>query len=137
MLRTASGDDVFKAFDSAIESYLTKNRKAIEQEYRKVAGKPVTDEQVDSLIQGLGDSIYGSISLDPAHVKRFVDFYVSDDKLQKAVSSAIEAAALDYSPDRAAADISAIADALDRAVRPSSSKLAAALSSVIVRLSRA
>lgn len=135
MLRTASGDDVFQAFDTAIEAYLTKNRKAIEQEYRKVAGKPVTDEQVDSLIQGLGDSIYGSISLDPAHVKRFVDFYVSDDKLQKAVSSAIEAATSDaYSPDRAASDVSAIADALDRASRPSTSKLSAAISSVLARL---
>lgn len=135
MLRTASGDDVFKAFDSAIEAYLTKNRKAIESEYRKAAGKPVSDEQVDSLVQGLGDSIYGSIAPDPAHVKRFVDFYVSDDKLQKAVSSAIEAATSDaYSPGKAASDISAIADALDRASRPSSSKLSAAISRVLSRL---
>ncbi len=132
---TASGDDVFKAFDDAIETYLTKNRKAIEQEYRKVAGKPVSDADVDSLVQGLGDSIYQSVALDPSHVKRFVDFYVSDDKLQKAVSSAIErATSTAYSPDRAASDISAVADALDRASRPSASKLAAAISRILSRV---
>lgn len=70
---------------------------------------------------------------DPAHVKRFVDFYCSPDKLQKAVSSAIEDAVA-YSPGRAASDLRAIADAVDRARAPSASKLASALGRVIARL---
>jgi hypothetical protein len=70
---------------------------------------------------------------DPAHVKRFVDFYVSPDKLQKAVTTAIEGAVA-YSPGRAAADLVAIADALDRAKSPSATKLVAALDRVASRL---
>jgi len=129
----ASGDDVFQAFDSAIESYLTKNRQAIDKEFRSRAGRPVQDSEVDALIQGLGDSLYDSIKPDPAHLKRFVDFYVSPDKLQKAVSEAIEAAA-EYAPGRAAADLRAIADAVDAARRPSAKKLVAALRRVAARL---
>lgn len=133
MQRTASGDAVFQAFDQAIESYLTKNRQAIEKEFRAAAGRPVQDSEVDSFIQGLGDSLYETVQPDPAHVKRFVDFYVSPDKLQKAVTTAIEGAVA-YSPGRAAADLVAIADALDRAKAPSATKLMAALDRVASRL---
>lgn len=133
MQRTASGDEVFKAFDQAIESYLTKNRQAIEKEYRAAAGRAVQDGEVDSFIQGLGDSLYEAIAPDPAHMKRFVDFYASPDKLQRAVSDAIEQAS-QYSPGRAASDLRAIADALDAARRPSARKVTAALRRVVSRL---
>lgn len=134
MRRTnASGDEVFKAFDSAIESYLTQNRQAIVKEFRAAAGRQVQDSEVDSFVQGLGDSLYNAVQPDPAHVKRFVDFYVSPDKLQKAVTSAIEAASA-YTPGRAASDLLAIADALDRARSPSAAKLVTALGRVSSRL---
>jgi len=133
MNRTASGDDVFKAFDGAIESYLSSNRQAIEKEFRSSAGRPVQDSEVDAFIQGLGDVLYDAVKPDPAHVKRFVDFYCSPDKLQKAVTSAI-GDAVAYAPGRAASDLRAIADAVDRAERPSARKLAAAIERVLSRL---
>jgi hypothetical protein len=133
MRRIASGDAVFQAFDEAIESYLAKNRKAIESEYKKAAGRQVQDSEIDSFLSGLGDSVYAGISPDPAHVKRFVDFYVSGDKMQKAITSAIEQAT-QYPPARAASDLERIAASLDSASRPSISKLSAAISSVLRRL---
>jgi len=133
MRRVASGDAVFEAFDKAIESYLAKNRAAIEKEYKAAAGRPVQDSEIDSFISGLGDSVYSGISIDPGHLKRFVDFYVGDDKMQKVVSAAIEQAT-QYPPARAASDISAIAAALDSSRSPSLSKLSSAISSVLRRL---
>ncbi len=133
MRRTASGDDVFQAFDNAIEAFLTKNRSAIEKEFKTSAGRPVDDAEIAAFISGLGDSLYESVKPDPAHVKRFVDFYVGDDKLQKAVSASIEQAT-QYPPARAAADLRAIASALDSSSRPSASKTSAAIARVLSRL---
>lgn len=134
MTRTASADAVFEAFDKKIEDYLRRNRKAIEQQYKSAAGRPVDAPEFDSFFSGLGDALYAGIQPDPQHLSRFVDFYAGDQKLEQAVGALVESAATAYAPGRAASAIASIADALDRARRPSMAKLSAALDSVLSRI---
>lgn len=134
MRRRASADEVFQAFDRKIEDYLKKNRSAIESRYKSLAGRPVDGAELDSFMSSLGDSLYDGVKLDPQHLARFVDFYVGDERLGKIVDEAVEAAATNYGPARAASDVEAIASALDRARCPSLSKLLSAVDVLSSRL---
>ncbi|HEY8096902.1 MAG TPA: hypothetical protein VIE65_12545 [Methylobacter sp.] len=117
MKRKASGDEVFKAFDDKISSYLDKNRASIEQEYRQRAGKQVSDADVEAFISGLGDAIYDHLKLDPAHVSRFVDFYAGDEKLQKMISGFIDSSreyprAASVPPGKISSELRRISDSI-------------------------
>ncbi len=111
MRRRASADAVFKAFDDKISAYLDRNRASIEKEYRQGAGRGLPDSDVSSFMSGLGDSIYDEVHVDQAHLSRFVDFYLSDDKLSQLVSKSIDASR-EY--PRAASSPSSVSDSLRR-----------------------
>jgi hypothetical protein len=86
----ASADTFVEALDNKITTFLHKNKTAIIKEYREKAGRGVPDNEVNQFLSELGDRIYESITLDPAQLDRFINFYANDDKLQKFVSESID-----------------------------------------------
>lgn len=132
----ASADAIFRAFDDRIVGFLDKNRKAIEKEYRSVAGRPVSDSEISSFLSGLGDAIYDRIDVDPAQLDRFVGFYVNDSRLQQMVSDAIESSVVGrpVAASRLSGLLRSIASDLDRSPAPSLSGLRGDLSRLISSL---
>lgn len=94
MRRKASADAVFQAFDHQIDAWVGKNRPQLTDRYRKAAGRPVQDQELNSFLDGLGDRLYEGIQLDPGAMKRFVEFHASDQKLGQMADDMIEDAAL-------------------------------------------
>ena len=94
MKRIASADDVFNAFDTRIDSWIGANRAQLESQYKKAAGRAVSDSEISEFFDILGESLYSGIQLDPGAVKRFVDFHTNDQKLgQMADDMVMKAAA--------------------------------------------
>lgn len=75
--KTASVDDVVKAFDSAIERWVASKMKTLVDTYGK--------EEAAEMAESLGDWLYHDITFDPTHLNRFVGFYVDDVKLGDAL----------------------------------------------------
>jgi len=138
MRRTASADAVFKAFDDKISGYLDKNRASIEKELRMRAGRGVSDADVEAFMAGLGDAIYDAVEPDSAHLNRFVDFYVSDDKLSGVISDMIEKSSqyprAASGPSEVASALRAISSCLSRK-RPVAASVGAGLRRILVSIS--
>jgi hypothetical protein len=74
--RSASVDAMIQGFDDAISAWVDGSIDSLAETYG-----------VDriQLLGDLGDRIYHEIELDPAHLKRFIGFYVNDNKMQDLV----------------------------------------------------
>ena len=94
MRRKASADAIFQAFDRQIDTWVGKNRPQLVDRYRKAAGRPVEDSELNSFLNGLGDRLYEDIQLDPGATKRFVEFHASDQKLWQMADDLVEDAAV-------------------------------------------
>ena len=112
--RRASVDAMITGFDDAISAWVDANVDGLVETYGM--------EKVESLADNLGDHIYADIELDPSHLKRFIGFYVSDNKMQDLVEeimSDVPRAA--SSPSEVAWSLRNAADLISSSESPSSS----------------
>ena len=122
--RQASVDQMVHGFDDAIGAWVDKNIDAIAETYGV--------EKVE-LLGDLGDRIYQEIELDPNHLKRFIGFYVNDNKMQELVDDVMSELprAASVSPAEVSASLRAVAAFLSAGSAPSRSDVVSRLSSVL------
>jgi len=109
-----------QGFDDAISSWVDRNLNSLAETYGASRMQ---------LLGDLGDRIYHEIELDPAHLKRFIGFYINDHKMQDLVEeimSEVPRAASRkgaMTPDRTSAALRRIAAAIDQSDSPDPRKV--------------
>lgn len=106
--RLASVDDVFRAFDAAIDRWVDSKIDGLIEAYGP--------EEAADMAGILADWIYKDIELDQAHMDRFVKFYVDDVKLADALDEFLTGFALDAS--KVAFALSTVASGIDASTTP-------------------
>ena len=119
--RMASVDDVFRGFDSAIDRWVKSKARELEGKYGP--------EEAARMADTLADWVYQDIEVDPAHMDRFVKFYVDDVKLADALDEFL--AGFDKDAAKVAAVLEKIASGIDASSRPASEPVMRDLEAVL------
>jgi len=117
----ASADEIVGLFDQKIEEYLAEQRPEIERKFRQKAGEwklAPSEEEFDSFLKMLADSLYDNLEFDQGHLERFVSFYVNPKRLDAVINEELSNQFSLGTPTQVAARLRQVAQAIDNSQSP-------------------